>query len=195
MKTQINPTKLPDRGLKKWGKHIQTVNPDERTGYGFEGDWLPSSNNTSVPVGDYFIWYFESGDKDDPTPNVVLYQAKATGAEEIQRWEGLPQRWADQIIDRVAELVNDGDDEADSAVAKLRKRLSRETSRDIGGSLVSCFQRLVTARSPGIVGAREMMMAVLDVSVTPFSEMTRGEYERLIRQAEIEIVEDEKEEE
>jgi len=113
MKDIVRIPEAKDKRKKSWRKLLVKVDKEQSNGYAFVGGWLRGGEKAELDVGAYVLCYDETGSMKNWHPEVVLYQAKESGLEEVYRYEGdrREKAWALGCRDAIAEIVNAEQDE------------------------------------------------------------------------------------
>jgi hypothetical protein len=95
-----------DYRFKNWQKVLTSVDLSKSNGYAFRGEFLPAGK-AELEVGTFLLYYGEKGSRRNQDPLAVLKKVTDEGLEEVYRKEDLGKRWALDVRDEIAEIVND----------------------------------------------------------------------------------------
>lgn len=104
MKRIIDVPEFGDYRLKRWAKHLTSVNRELTTGYAFEGNFL--NVKADLEIGSYILCYGREGSRANNTPVIALYLVGADSVEQVYKKSCDTEMWALEVRDDIASIVN-----------------------------------------------------------------------------------------
>lgn len=95
---------IGDSRFKQWTKVVTGVDKNQQNGYAFRGHFL--KDKAELPIGTFILAYGESGSMKYHDPMVKLYKVDTDGLSVAYEKSELSRKWALDVRDDIAELVN-----------------------------------------------------------------------------------------
>lgn len=96
---------IGDERRKNWAKVVHRVDPEKRSGWAFEGEFVAAGGIQDVPVGSVLLVYGEKGSRANPRIEARVYLVNPDGSLSHQG-TAAGRAWARTLRDTVMALLD-----------------------------------------------------------------------------------------